>query len=80
MSIQWLQRLEAAGVPREQAEAIASMPEERLVDRDYLDAKLQPLASKADLHDAIHALTWRILGIVSLTIVIVGLLDKFVRP
>jgi hypothetical protein len=45
--------------------------EDLLVTRDYLDAKLSQLET---------GLTWRILGIVGLAIVVVGLLDKFVRP
>jgi len=71
MSIDWMRRLRETGLPQDQAEAIASMPEERYVTRDYLDAKLSQLET---------SITWRMLGIVGLAIVIVGLLDKFVRP
>jgi hypothetical protein len=66
-----MQRLRDAGISQEQAEAIASMPEERYVTRDYLDARLAQLES---------SLTWRIAGIAGLVIVLVGLIDKFVRP
>jgi hypothetical protein len=47
------------------------MPEERFVTRDYLDARLAQLET---------SLTWRLIGVVGVAIVIVGLLDKFVRP
>jgi hypothetical protein len=71
VSIDWMRRLRETGFSQEQAEAIASMPEERYVTTDYLDAKLAQFET---------SLTWRILGIVGLAIVVVGLLDKFVRP
>lgn len=75
MSIDWMRRMREAGVPSAQAEAIASMPEERLVTRDYLDARLDAL--KKELTDT---LTVRMLSVAALVIVLVGLLDKFVRP
>ena len=71
MAIQWMQRMREAGLTQAQAEAIAALPEERLVTRDYLDARLGEL--KNDL-------TSRLLGIVSLAIALVALVDKFVRP
>ncbi len=71
-----------AGVPADQAEAIASLPEERLVTREYLDSRIDALDATIDkrLADLKNDLTWRILGIAGLLVVLVGLLDKFVRP
>lgn len=66
-----MQRLRDTGLTQQQAEAIASMPEERYVTRDYLDARLSQLET---------SLTWRIGGIAGLVIVLVGVIDKFVRP
>lgn len=74
-TVDWLHKMREAHLSQEQAEAIASGPEERYVTREYLDARLQALK-----HELIDTLTVRMLGIVSLAIVIVGLLDKFVRP
>lgn len=51
--------------------------EDRLL---VIETRLEYVATKADLETAIHTLTWRILGMLGLAIVIVGLLDKFVRP
>lgn len=64
-----------AGLTQAQAEAIAAFPEERLVTREYLDARLA--AFRGELT---NELTWRLLGIVSLAILLVTLIDKFVRP
>lgn len=71
MTVDWLRQLRQAGFSPDQAEAIASLPEERYVTRDYLDAKLSQLET---------SLTWRILGIVGAAIALVALIDKFVRP
>jgi len=71
MSIAWMRRLREHGFTQEQAEAIASMPEERYVTKDYLDARLSQLET---------SLTWRIIGIIGVAIVLVGVIDKFVRP
>lgn len=78
MSIDWMQRMREAGVPPGQAEAIASGPEARYVTRDYLDARLAQ--TDARIASVVNDLTWRMLGIASLVIVLVGLIDKFVRP
>ena len=75
MSIDWYRRMREAGVPQEQAEAIASGPEERYVTREYLDARLDALE-----HRLLDTLTVRMLGVAGLIVVLVGLLDKFVRP
>ena len=75
MAIEWMRRMREAGVPQAQAEAIASMPEERLVTKDYLDARLDAL--QKELTDT---LTVRMLGVATLVIVLVGLVDKVVRP
>lgn len=70
-----MQRLRDNGFTQEQAEAIASMPEERYVTRDYfvshLDARIAQLEA---------SLTWRLIGIITIAIILVGLIDKFVRP
>lgn len=50
--------------------------EDRLL---VIETRLEYVATKADLHDAVHTLTWRILGIIGVAIVIVGIVDKFVR-
>ncbi len=71
MSIAWMQRLREAGLTQEQAEAIATMPEDRYVTKDYLDARLAQLET---------GMTWRFLGIAGLLVLLVGLIDKFVRP
>jgi hypothetical protein len=75
MSIAWMQRLREAGLSQEQAEAIATMPEERFVTKDYFDAHLDARLAQLE-----SSLTWRIAGIAGLVIVLVGLIDKFVRP
>lgn len=55
--------------------------EDRLL---VIETRMEYVATKADLHDAIHTLTWRIVGIIGVSIVItsaiIGVLDKFVRP
>ena len=58
-------------------EATSRPLEDRLL---VIETRLEYLATKSDLETAVHALTWRLLGIVGVAIVIVGLLDKFVRP
>ena len=93
MSIQWMQRMRDAGLSQEQAEVIASMPEERYVTREYFDAHMDAnrvhldagLSATRDYVDARisqleSSLTWRIIGIIGVAIVLVGLIDKFVRP
>jgi len=76
MSIEWMRRLREQGhFSQEQAEAIASMPEERYVTKEYLDAKLDARISQLET-----SLTWRFLGIAGLLVLLVGLIDKFVRP
>lgn len=82
MSIAWMQRLREAGLSQEQAEAIATMPEEHYLMRDYFDASRQ--ADREHLEARIaqleSSLTWRVAGISGLLVVLVGLIDKFVRP
>lgn len=64
--------LREAHVPPEQAEAIVRIYEASdYVTKDYLDARLEK---------AVTDLTWRVLGIVGIAIVIVGIIDKYVRP
>jgi hypothetical protein len=75
MSINWMQRMRDTGLTQQQAEAIASMPEDRYVTKDYLDARLDGLE-----HRIIDTLTVRMVGVAGLVIVLVGLIDKFVRP
>lgn len=95
-TVDWIHKMREANLSQEQAEAIASGYEDRYVTREYLDARLAQLESRfevrfgaiearfgttdAKISSAINDLTWRMLGIVGLAIVIVGLLDKFVRP
>lgn len=74
-TVDWLHKMREANLSQEQAEAIAGGIEERLVTRDLLDSRLQGLE-----HRIIDTLTVRMLSIAGLVIVIVGLLDKFVRP
>lgn len=74
-TVDWLHKMREAQLSQEQAEAIASGVEDRLVTRDHLDARLQGLE-----HRLVDTLTMRMLGVAGLVIVIVGLLDKFVRP
>lgn len=74
-TVDWLHKMREANLSQEQAEAIAGGVEERLVTRDLLDSRLQGLE-----HRIVDTLTVRMLGIAGLVIVIVGLLDKFVRP
>ena len=78
MSIAWLQKLRDAGLTQAQAEAIASMPEERYAVREQIEALRDHVDARFSQLET--SLTWRILGIAGLVIVIVGLLDKFVRP
>lgn len=65
---------------------MATLPPTRSIEDRLLviETKLEYLATKAELTEAIGKLrddlTWRLLGIVSLAILVVGLLDKFVRP
>jgi C4-dicarboxylate transporter len=77
-----MQRLRDAGLTQQQAEAIASMPEAHLLTREYFDASRE--ADREHLETRIaqleSSLTWRIAGMAGLVIVLVGLIDKFVRP
>jgi hypothetical protein len=84
-----MKRIREAGLTQEQAEAIASLPEERYLTRDYFDAARQADRDQLDarmsqldakLAQLETSLTWRIAGIAGLVIVLVGLIDKFVRP
>lgn len=75
MTVDWLHKLTESGLSQKQAEAIASMPEERYVTRDYFDAKLDARISALET-----SLTWRMLTITGLAIAIITLVDKFVRP
>ena len=63
MTVEWLRHLRDAGFSQEQAEAIAQMPEERYVTREYLDARLDALE-----HRIIDTLTVRLLGVAGLVI------------
>jgi len=63
---------------QEQAEAIASMPEERYVTRDYLDARVAEL--EARLNSRMDAIGWRLAGVATVyTAVILGAI-YFVLP
>lgn len=84
-----MRRLRASGFTQDQAEAIASMPEERYVTREYFDAAIERLdggiKATRDYVDARisqleTSLTWRFLGIAGLLVLLVGAIDKFVRP
>lgn len=81
-TVDWLHKMREAGLPNEQAEAIASGPEARYVTREYLDARLAQTEARVEtqIKQVLNDLTWRMLGMVSLVLVVVGLLDKFVRP
>jgi hypothetical protein len=70
-----MQRLRDTGLTQAQAEAIASLPEDRYVTKDYFDAHLDARISQLET-----SLTWRFLGIAGLLVLLVGLIDKFVRP
>jgi hypothetical protein len=74
-TVDWLRKLREAGLTEAQAAAIASVPDERYVTRDYLDARLEAFE-----HRLTDALTVRMVGIAGLVVVLVGLLYKFVRP
>ena len=79
MTIDWMRRLREEGrFTQEQAEAIASMPEERYVTRDYLDARVAEL--EARLNSRMDAIGWRLAGVATVyTAVILGAI-YFVLP
>jgi len=87
--VDWLRKMRDAGFSPEQAEAIASVPEDRFVTREYCDAQFQIVDSRFRALDArlealerriTDTLTMRMLGLSGLVILAVGLHDKFVRP
>jgi hypothetical protein len=96
MTIDWMQRMKAAGVPADQAEAIASGPDERYVTKDYLDARLSQVEARisqvevriearisqveARISQVLNDITWRMIGLAVIAVTVVGLLDKLVRP
>ena len=67
----WIHKMTEAGISTEQAIAIASMPEERYVTRDYLDARISKL---------LNDITWRMVGLAVIVLAGVTALDKWVRP
>jgi hypothetical protein len=82
MAIDWLRRMRLAGVPSEQAEAIASGPEDRFVTREYLDARLLVEREHLDarISGLLNDITWRLIGLAVIVLAAVTALDKFVRP
>jgi hypothetical protein len=70
-TVDWLRRMRNAHLSAQQAEAIASGFEDRYITRDYLDARLASL---------LNDITWRLIGLAAFVIVVVGLIDKVVRP
>lgn len=74
-------RLIAANFSDEQARAILEAMASDLVTRTYLDARLQAMESRleAKLASLETTLTWRLGSILGVTIVLVGLIDRFVR-
>lgn len=78
MTVDWLHHMREAGLTQEQAEAIARLPEDRYVTREHFDGRIAQLDAR--FAQLLNDLTWRMIGLASVVIVAVGLLDKFVRP
>jgi hypothetical protein len=77
-------RLEAAGMPPQQAKGVAAALAEtataNLVTREYLDLRLAPLATKAELAEAkAEILRWIIGTIGFQTIIIIGAVAALIR-
>ena len=65
--LEWLHKLREAGFDEKQAEAIASLPDQHLVTREYLDARLDARISLLET-----TLTTRMWQMAALVIVGVG--------
>jgi len=83
MTIDWMRRLREEGhFTQEQAEAIASMPEERYITREYLQATLRGQLAEMEtrLNSRMDGIGWRLAGLATVyTAVILGAI-YFVLP
>jgi hypothetical protein len=83
MTIDWMRRLREEGrFTQEQAEAIASMPEDRYITRELLDATLTARLAELEtrLNTRMDAIGWRLAGLATVyTVVILGAI-YFVLP